>query len=672
MSRALTRLGRFGVVVGVGLLVADLWPAWYLTPGLRHGSPVAIVLAAGLVGIVVVTAGWAFFPAQAGRVVAWTLRQRRRLGGLRWPMLVGMVVAFPWLALYVPATAEKLAPASARWLEYGVVAVLAAWLLASDEAERVSFTDFLRGVLLSGALFAFLSAYTQVTGYPFSLYWSEGNRLWDYSLMFARRRYLYPTDQPIFAHIDPGRQFLWGLVYLIPGVGIFGVRLWSAFLFTVPYLLFAWSLFARPSYGRQLTFWLGLWGFLFLNQGPIYTPLLLSAWLVLLAVRDAPWGLGLLLALGAGYYATLTRYTWFLAPPLWALLLALGLAKNQSLPPRRRWLMGASYSLSALVGAGLTGNLNKFFLTAWSLLTRGLGLNAGTTAGEAFAARQPLLWSRLWPNPTYPQGIVFGLLLAVGPMLLLWVLWYRRKLWSFPRSVALVVSGSLLYFLVVGVIASLKIGGGNNLHNLDMLFIGLLFVAWLLWQQPGVAEWWQSARWSGLERAVLLAAVVIPMFAPLNTPPREFPPREQWEPVLQRLQQEVRRAQAQGGEILFMDQRQLLTFGFVPAVPLVPEYEKKYMMDKAMAGDAAYFARYYHDLAQGRFALIVSDPFHIYYEGGKNFSEENNAWMKWVVEPTLCFYRPLVYFKRPSVGLLVPRDEPQLGCLTRLPVLPAP
>jgi len=107
-------------------------------------------------------------------------------------------------------------------------------------------------------------------------------------------------------------------------------------------------------------------------------------------------------------------------------------------------------------------------------------------------------------------------------------------------------------------------------------------------------------------------------------------------------------------------------------VPLVPEYEKKYLMDKAMAGDATFFARYYHDLAEHRFALIVTEPFIIHYEGGEDFASENNAWMKWVVEPTLCFYRPLATFKHPALALLVPRQTPQPGCLTRLPVQPAP
>ena len=45
------------------------------------------------------------------------------------------------------------------------------------------------------------------------------------------------------------------------------------------------------------------------------------------------------------------------------------------------------------------------------------------------------------------------------------------------------------------------------------------------------------------------------------------------------------------GDVLFMDQRQLLTFGDIQHVDLVPAYEKKLMMDQALSGNRAYFQR---------------------------------------------------------------------------------
>ena len=114
---------------------------------------------------------------------------------------------------------------------------------------------------------------------------------------------------------------------------------------------------------------------------------------------------------------------------------------------------------------------------------------------------------------------------------------------------------------------------------------------------------------------------------------------------------------------MFMDHRQLLTFGYIPAVPFVPDYEKKYMMDQAMGNNAQYFQTYYHDLAQKRFAVIVTEPLRTKRreELGGPFSEENDAWVLWVSNPTLCFYEPLYIEPDVNVELLVPKQNP-VGC----------
>ena len=59
-----------------------------------------------------------------------------------------------------------------------------------------------------------------ISAYPFSIGWSEGNRMWDYSVLFGKDLYDFPQDQTIPAYIDIGRQSLWGLIYLLPKVNI--------------------------------------------------------------------------------------------------------------------------------------------------------------------------------------------------------------------------------------------------------------------------------------------------------------------------------------------------------------------------------------------------------------------------------------------------------------------
>ena len=75
-----------------------------------------------------------------------------------------------------------------------------------------------------------------------------------------------------------------------------------------------------------------------------------------------------------------------------------------------------------------------------------------------------------------------------------------------------------------------------------------------------------------------------------------------------------------------VDQRQLPTFNFVNRILFVPDYEKKYMMDQAMGGNAAYFQNYYRDLANKRFRLIVIEVLRLRRTSGA-FSDENNDWV---------------------------------------------
>jgi hypothetical protein len=135
-----------------------------------------------------------------------------------------------------------------------------------------------------------------------------------------------------------------------------------------------------------------------------------------------------------------------------------------------------------------------------------------------------------------------------------------------------------------------------------------------------------------------------------------LPSAEQVNIEMETIQAQVAEAKAQG-DVLFMDQRQLLTFGFIQDVPLVPDYEKKFMMDQALSENANYFQVYYHDLADRRFSLIITEPLNMMSKGDTRiFGNENDAWVKWVTAPTLCFYEPLFTFRDIGVELLVPRQ----------------
>jgi hypothetical protein len=287
--------------------------------------------------------------------------------------------------------------------------------------------------------------------------------------------------------------------------------------------------------------------------------------------------------------------------------------------------------------------------------------------GEALSSGQPLLWYRLLPNDTLGPGVLFLVLRYTLPILIVLALWMFFGRWHLDWVQTTAILGALVGFFGIGLVISTKIGGGGDLHNLDMFLITLIVVTVLGLMSVDLNS--LSTSWSAWLTALacfLIFWVVYP-FLPLNPgsdshPWLSLPNESRVSEAFSTVETEVMKF-SKSGEVLFMDHRQLLTFGYIPAVPFVPDYEKKYMMDQAMANNSNYFESYYQDLAQKRFALIVTEPLRTKRreELGGPFSEENDAWIMWVSNPTLCFYEPIYRSTDVNVELLVPRQNP-VGC----------
>jgi hypothetical protein len=493
------------------------------------------------------------------------------------------------------------------------------------------------------------------------LYWSEGNRIWDNSILFGRHLYDFPDGQRIPVLSNWVRQGVWGLPFLIPDVSITFVRLWNGLVFSIPYMLFGWILFRRKQEATGVWIALGLWTFVFLNQGPIYTPLVLAAILVALA-RGARLPLGFLLVGVAGYYAATGRYTWMFAPAMWA-----GVTALVELTPRGvrttfdRWKRAILLALGGLAGGFVLPQIIEQ-VNAMRLGTTARPSVVSVEGATTLLQRQPLMWDRLWPNETYSLGIVYGLLLVAGPLAALLLYAAIRKRWRLNVWQSLAVAGMLLAFLVVGIIVSVKIGGGSNLHNVDMFLIGLLFAGVLAWES-GLREWVLAPNRNTWPVTVfVLVLVLFPAWnGLLLAQPVTLPDAQQSQSALTQVQTYVDHARERG-DILFLDQRQLLTFGYVSNVALVPEYEKKLVMDHAMAEDEAYFNPFYRELAEHRFSLIVSEPLRVEFQGSVyHFGNENDAWVRWVSHPILCYYHPVFTVQELNLQLLMPKEKSRPG-----------
>jgi hypothetical protein len=165
----------------------------------------------------------------------------------------------------------------------------------------------------------------------------------------------------------------------------------------------------------------------------------------------------------------------------------------------------------------------------------------------------------------------------------------------------------------------------------------------------------------------MLRVMTLADISPLGPMPEVLPSESDTMEALQDIRRAVKEA-APSGEILFMDQRQLLTFRYITDIPLVPEYDKKVLINEAMSSSETYFRTFYRDLASRRFSLIITHPLHEKIQTETDeFGEENNAWVKWVSTPLLCYYEPLGTLKKVKIQLLVPKQDASV-CDQFLPV----
>lgn len=605
-----------------------------------------------------------YFPGRTRGLSKQVLVFRKKLGHWRWPIAT-LVALFPaWFVFYSP-WGGLFTGLFFRLLLFVLSLLIAAFFLTPLEHKLITWQPLLLAGLIIGVLAVLAESFVLISDYPFALHWSEGNRLWDYSVVFGRDRYNYSGPEPIFAWIDPGRQSLWGLPFLIPQIPIWAVRLWGAILVTVPYAVFGWVAF-RPHKGA-IDHWIvaGLWTMIFLNQGPIYTPLVLAAILAAFARKKPIW-LALPLVYFAGYYAGVSRLTWRFAPGIWAVMVTFGdalVTKGKIL--WQDWVRAAILGLAGIWSKGLpivvgivigllpaTGPVAPIDPNTQSVETLH-GLQTVTT-------QQPFLVERLFPNLIYAPGILLGIVLATAPTIILLIYLSRKGLWKTIFWQQLVMILGLGSLFIVGVIASAKVGGGADLHNMDMFFVGLILIASIAWETGFADQFSKSLKKIPLAPWILAGMILVPATIPLiSGKPLEIPPPERTEFVLGRIQSAVACAR-QFGEVLFMDQRQLITFGLMGDLPLVVDYEKKYVMDQALAGNEAFFSKFRADLERGRFSLIVSEREAILYKEsdvesiGDSLIEENNAWVAWVTIPLLQYYESVGEFKDAAIELFMP------------------
>jgi hypothetical protein len=198
----------------------------------------------------------------------------------------------------------------------------------------------------------------------------------------------------------------------------------------------------------------------------------------------------------------------------------------------------------------------------------------------------------------------------------------------------------LLVLFAGGLVVSVKIGGGGDLHNVDA-YAALISV---------IAAWFIGGKVTGedgqnlpvtVSWPVTAVALLIPLIfiVPLLSPFQKFNDKDNRE-AFKLLKSMAERA-GQNGPVLFINERHLLTFHQIN-LPLVPEYEAVTLMEMVMSNNQPYLQRFYNDLRNHRFAAIVTGKQNVGIKEEGAFAEENNTWNSRVSPYIQCYYEPVV------------------------------
>ncbi len=626
--------------VRVWLAGCILLSGWALVEGLPPSGIVAagitlLLALAVLVGIST-RAG-----SQRGNWLAGVSTGLARLRG--WNILLYILtwLLFGWL-VFIQLGRELNSLAPRLWLVWLAAGLTAILLYAVS--PRAPFFALLGLGLLTGGLQATVLLYaSQVSNYPFSLGWSEASRFYYASLPFSKS--LYGISIPL-SPLHASRYLLLSLPYLLPDSPLWLHRAWQAFLWIALNLMTGWALSRRLGVRSVLPLVsLTLWGFLFLMQGPVYYHLHLCIIPVLLGYNSRRPAQTLAVVLLASIWAGLSRVNWFPVPAILAATLYLLETPQHT---TKNWL---TYFTRPLLW-GTSGVAVAFAAQAAYIPL------SGNEDPSLFASSftSALLWHRLLPSASSGWGVLPVILIVTLP-LLIFVAWNTLKPgagWHPLRLLALAGMGGVLF--IGGLVVSTKIGGGGNIHNMDAYLVMLMVIAAYLWFDRAIPD---TPTHAPVARPWLLNAIalLIPIIWAVNFLRLPVPQdMQRAEVTLQELNQIVQQG-AQRGEVLFITQRHLITFGYIQGVPLSLDYELLVLSEASLSKNRPLLDKFRQDLSQRRYSMIVSSRMLTNIQRPKVdiFAEENNLWIDWIAYPVLEYYGEEKFFGEENIQVLVPK-----------------
>ena len=598
-----------------------------------------------LLTLAVLVATWT---TQQETLLRWLKRSDallHRIQPVHTPLLAFLVGLYPFLILGPMSDYPEVFFWHA--LLFWLFALSGAMLLNARWSEKGWLVVLGTSVLIFGVGYKLATFIPNVKTHPFSLTWSEASRYYYASLFLSDSVYGVHINPSV---LHPSRYLMQSVPFLLPNSSLWLHRLWQVALWIGTNFLAAALLIRRLSLSeRHLRLIMGLWAFLFLFQGPVFYHLLLIVIIILWGFDSQRFWKSLAVVLVASVWGGISRINWVPLPGVLAASLYL---LERDVKGQPIW----HYMIQPVIWVS-TGSLT-------GLLAQGAYavLSGNELVQFSSSLTSELLWYRLLPSATNPLGVLPAILLASAPILLLIAQGLKGQWRQFHLVRVLGLGAALLVYFAGGLVVSTKIGGGSNLHNLDGYLTLLMVIgAYIVFDKvptehppPGRAS--LQPHW-----ALLGLAVMIPVgFAISQDSSFSLPDDEDTQRALETIQQAVAEVARSGEAVLFIAERQLVTFGIVEGTMLIPEYEKVFLMEMAMSGNENYLDQFNEDLNNHRFSLIVTSPQRLkYQDSSDDFGEENNVWVKHVSVPILCYYEESLFLKDVQIQLLVPNPSEQ-------------
>jgi hypothetical protein len=570
----------------------------------------------------------------------------------------GLIILFALILLLFSFLAlgplgEQVNNTPARLVMLGIFSLLGT-LVLKIILEGRSWAVALCATLLGiGAVYQVASYIPQVSTYPFSMGWSEASRYYYASLFFSKSIYGVQTALSV---LHPTRYLMQSLPFLIPGAPIWVLRLWQVALWLVTTGLAASLLVRRlkmPVNYEKLLFF--IWASLFLLQAPVYYHLLVMVILVLWGFDPQSFWKTMTFVLVASLWAGVSRINWAPVPGMLAAALYFLYVGVKNKPFLNYLVPPAAWTV---VGSGAALIAEKAY--------ERLSGNPAYEFGSSFTS--DLLWYRLLPSHTYSIGVLPAAFLASAAVLTIAGI-KLLPIWQKVHPIRLLGLAAILIVLFLGgVVVSVKIGGGSNLHNLDAYLVLLLVIVSFVYYGKFEQDDRPQAQPLKIDKSFLTSPslqsvlLVLAVLAPVAFTVTVGDPFITYDfktayTELAQIKQAVERSVQKGGQVLFISERQLLTFHDIDA-PLYPDYEKVFLMEMSMANNRPYLDIFQNDLKTQKFAVIVSHPLSLNIQGSKHvFGEENDAWVRGVSQTLLCYYKPAETFPESNVVLYIPKAD---------------